>query len=240
MGDIVIEDVEIPVDNGKINLIGSIYYTKETPVKAPWVITLAGLGYSRNGKFVRSFSEKFANANYYVLSYDYRGHGDTAKQTGKNWYKFITEMYSDIHDAITWVLETQKERLLDEKIALFGRSIGGAIILTHGFIDKRAKKLIALVTRYDYASYTALKFSDEKIKKVSPKYFLEKDPSNNDRILIAHCKDDERIPFHNLQLIKEKLDLSEKNVIAYETGGHSFRGNRENIFNEAIRFLERD
>jgi len=109
-------------------------------------------------------------------------------------------------------------------------------------VQKRIKKLIALCTRYDYASFKAgsLSFNEDDIKIMSPKYFLEKDPSNNERILIAHCKDDERIPFHNLQLIKDQLDLSEKNVIVYETGGHSFRGNRENLFNEAIRFLERD
>jgi esterase/lipase len=238
----IVEDIEIPVEYGRINLVGSICYKRDTPKASSWVIILSGFMEHRKGKFVHNFIERFVKANYYVLAYDHRAHGDTIKYTGRNWLKMIEKIYSDLPKVIDWLFETQKERILNNKVALFGRSFGGAIILTRGFKEKMIKKLIALCTRYDYASFRAgsMSFSEDNIKTMSPKYFLEKDSSNNDRILIAHCKDDERIPFHNLQLIKEKLDLSDENVIAFETGGHSFRGNRENIFNEAIRFLNRE
>ena len=238
----IVEDIEIPVEDGKINLIGSIYYSRDTPKVSSWVIILSGFMEHRKGKFVQIFVERFVNANYYVLAYDHRAHGDTIKYTGRNWLKMIDKIYSDLPKVIDWLFETQKEKILDDKVALFGRSFGGAVILTRGFKEKRITKLVALCTRYDYASFKAgsIKFNEDDIKTMSPKYFLQKDPSNNDRILIAHCKDDERIPFHNLQLIKEKLGLSDANAIAYETGGHSFRGNRENIFNAAIRFFEFD
>ena len=241
MEGIIIEDVSIPVDDNKIFLEGSIYYTNDTPEKAPWIINLAGFMDHRESKFVKIFTEKFSNAGYYVLSYDYRAHGEKAKQTGKNALKWIDKIFLDLPEVISWVLDVQKDRILDEKIALFGRSFGGAIILTQGFIDKRVKVLIALCTRYDYATLerSGAKPSEDLIKLMSPKYFLKKDSSNNDRILIAHCKDDDRIPFYHLNLIKEKLGLNDENTIVYETGGHSFKGNRENIFREALNFLKR-
>jgi dipeptidyl aminopeptidase/acylaminoacyl peptidase len=241
MEDIIVEDISIPVDDGKIFLKGSIYYKNNTPKKAPWIINLAGFMDHRESKFVKIFSEKFANAGYYVMSYDYRAHGETAKQTGKNALKWIDKIFLDISKVISWILNVQKDRILENKIALFGRSFGGAIILTQGFIDRRAKFLIALCTRYDYATVSrkGINFSEERIKKMSPKYFLRPDSSNSNRILIIHSKDDEIIPFENLYQIKEQLGLSNENIIIYETGGHSFKGNRDNLFNEAIKFLNK-
>jgi len=238
MEEIITENIEIPVVADDILLKGSIYFTPNTPSKAPWIINFAGLYDHRESYFVKYYTERFVKAGYYVLSYDYRGHGETAKQTGKNWMKFIKKIFMDIHDVISWVLEEQSNRVLDKKIALFGRSFGGAIILTHGYIDERAKILISLCTRYDYST-VRLKFPEEIIKKMSPKYYLKKDLSNNERILIVHSKDDDRIPFNNLFQIKEQLGLNDENVIIYNTGGHSFKGHREELFLRSIEFLKR-
>ena len=79
----------------------------------------------------------------------------------------------------------------------------------------------------------------EIIKKISPKYFLKKDPLNNKRILIAHCRDDDVVPFENFVHIKEHLGLNEKNAIAFETGTHSFRGHRDEIFKYSLEFLKK-
>ncbi|MCK4284939.1 MAG: hypothetical protein KAX18_02000, partial [Candidatus Lokiarchaeota archaeon] len=142
-------------------------------------------------------------------------------------------------------IQKQAYRLLENKIALFGRSLGGAIILSHGFIDERARLLIALSTRYDYNTIRGRYQTVEEhegediIKKISPKYFLKKDPINNERILIAHCKDDDRVPFENLIHIKENLGLNDENVIEFDTGGHTFSGHREEIFNYSLKFLEK-
>jgi dipeptidyl aminopeptidase/acylaminoacyl peptidase len=83
-----------------------------------------------------------------------------------------------------------------------------------------------------------VKFPEEIIKKISPKYFLKEKPDNNQRILIAHCKDDPRIPFSNLSQIKDALNLNSKNVLEYENGGHSFKGHREEIFEQILKFLK--
>lgn len=238
MVDIKIEYIDIPIKLGNINLKGSIYFSSNTPSKAPWIINCPGLPEHRESYFVKFYSNKFAEAGYYVLSYDYRGMGETAKQTGQRWDKMLLNIFSDISKVITWIIENQIDRLLDSKIVLFGRSIGGAIILTHGFIDERAKILIPLCTRYDYSKYK-LKFPEEIVKQISPKYFLRKDPLNNERILTAHCKDDEIIPFDNLLHIKERLGLSNENVIIYNKGGHSFKGHREEIFKKSMEFLKK-
>lgn len=239
MRNIKIEDIEIPIKSDNIKLKGSIYYSSNTPLKAPWIIVLGGYLEHRGSKFVQAFCERFADAGYFVISYDYRGHGETIKITGKlNFIKATPKIFSDIHDVISWIIEAQSNRLLDEKIALFGRSYGGAIGLTHGFIDQRVKLLFALCTRYDYAT-VQLKISEDLIKKISPKYFIKKDPKNNERICLAHCKDDFRIPFENVLIIKEHLGLKNENTLIYETGGHSFKGHRDDLFDQVRHFLKK-
>ncbi len=231
------EDHDIPIPEDNIQLKSSIYYTSTTPSKTPFIINMAGLLDHRESYFVKYYTEKFVDAGYHVLAYDYRAHGETKKQTGSRWDKMVTKIFSDIHVVIDWLLETQKYRLLEDKIALFGRSLGGAIILTEGFIDERIKKLIALCTRYDYHT-TQVKFAEEVIEKISPKYFIKNKPENNKRIFIAHCKDDPRIPYSNFVQIKEHLGLNDENAITFETGGHSFKGHRDELFEKVLEFLK--
>ena len=242
MDKVLIEKIDIPIESDNINLKGSIYSTSQTPPKAPWIITLAAFGGHRNTKFIKSYNERFVKAGYYTLSYDYRGHGETAKETGQIFsskgYQMHAKNYSDINEVISWILEEQSKRLLDDKIALFGRSLGAAIILTHGFIDIRAKILIALAGRYDYEIHR-MKFSKEIIKKISPRYFLKQDPLNNERILIAHCQDDDIVTFDNFLHIKEHLGLNDRNAIVFKNGGHSFRGHRDEVFEHSLEFLKK-
>ena len=243
MDKVLIENIDIPIESDNINLKGSIYSTSQTPPKAPWIITLAAFGGHRNTKFIKFYNERFAKAGYYVLSYDYRGHGETAKETGQMFsrkgYQMHSKIYSDINEVISWILEEQSKKLLNEKIALFGRSLGAAIILTHGFNDHRAKILISLAGRYDYGIHK-IKFPNEIIKKISPKYFLKQDPlNNNERILIAHCQDDNIVTFDNFIHIKEHLGLNSRNAIIFEDGGHSFRGHRDEVYEHSIEFLKK-
>lgn len=233
-----IENIDIPIKDEDLTLKGSIYSSSITPEKAPFIINLAGLLDHRESYFVKYFTENFVNAGFYVLSYDYRAHGETKKQTGSRWDKMVVQIFSDIHIVIDWVFTHQSYRILEQKLILFGRSLGGAIILTQGFLNKKIKVLIALCTRYDYHT-TRIKFQEEIVQKISPKYFLEDEPSNNKRILIAHCKDDNRIPFSNLSQIKKHLNLNAENVIQFEDGGHSFKGHREDIFNASLKFIKK-
>ena len=238
MNSVEIENIDIPIKDEDLFLKGTIYSDSNTPKKAPFIINLAGLLDHRESYFVKYYTEKFVDAGFYVLSYDYRAHGETKKQTGSRWDKMVVQIFSDIQIVIDWVLTHQSSRLLEEKIILFGRSIGAAIILTQGFLNKKIKALIALCARYDYHS-TIIKFQEEIIQKISPKYFLKNEPSNNKRILIAHCKDDKRIPFSNLSQIKKQLCLNAENVIQFEGGSHSFKNHREILFNVTLKFLKK-
>lgn len=238
MIDLIIENIEIPTKQDDILLKGSLYYTNKKNSKAPFIIILPGFLEHRQSGFVKFFSEKFADAGYYVLSYDYRAHGETKTKYGYSWNKIFPLIFSDIHIVLEWIIECQSKRLLEDKIVLFGRSLGGAIVLSHGFIDERAKILIALSPRYDYHT-TQIKFQEEAIKKISPHNFLKKDPRNSDRIFITHCKDDDRIPFQNLIQIQEHLELNDKNVVKFDNGGHSFKGHRQEIFKYFLEFLKK-
>ena len=234
--EITEELVDIPVDKDSLKLKGSIYYSEKTQMKAPFIINVAGLNQHREKHLEKYFSEQFASKGFYVLGYDHRAHGETKKQTGSLWLKHMNEIFNDLNRVITWILESQVSRLLDGKIILFGRSLGGAMILTHGYVDKRVSKLIALCTRYDYHT-TTVKFPEDVISKISLKNVSTKMENNNSRILLAHCKDDEFIPFENLYQIRDHLGLDDKNIIVYETGGHSFKGHREEIIQKTIDFI---
>ena len=235
----IIENFEIPILKDNISLKASIYHSSNTPEQAPFVINISGMGNNRNSPFVLYFSKKFALAGYYVLSYDHRGH-QNINNIDKNLIESnISKIFMDLHHVISWITIDQKKRLLNDDIILFGRSLGGAIILTRGFIDKRARILIALCTRYDYQRYSRIKFSEEIIKEISPKYFLKSNPTNNRRILISHCIDDDIIPYENVILLKNHLNISDKNVITYKTGKHSFDNHKEDLFRNCLKFIKK-
>ncbi|MBN1803016.1 MAG: hypothetical protein JW891_16015 [Candidatus Lokiarchaeota archaeon] len=109
--------------------------------------------------------------------------------------------------------------------------------LTKEILDERAKVLISLCARYDYHTYTGLKLSEEVIHEISPRYYIKEYPNNKNRILIAHCRDDKIIPFSNLVQIQQKLQLSDDNVIIYDSGGHSFKGDKSDLFTRILKFL---
>ncbi len=238
MDDIIVKNIDILVESGTINLKGSYYFNEKTPDRAPWTIVCTGLWAHRGSYFPRFFIEKFVNMGHYVACYDHRAHGETARQTGKNWIKLLPKIFEDIHEVINWILKNQSERLLDSEILLFGRSFSGALIMSQGYIDERAKKIIALCTRYDYRTIKA-KFPEKSIDFMSCKNYIKNDPFNNERIFLAHCRDDREIEFFNLLLIKEHLGLSDENVVVFETGGHSFKGHRNDLFNNIKRFLKK-
>ncbi len=234
------QNIDIPIKDENLVLKGTIYIPSGSTLLNHWIIILPGLLEHRNSKFVKFFSEKFANSGINILSYDYRAHGETALQTGKNWLKMLPQIFSDSHEVIDWIYKWHKNQKLknNPKIHLFGRSFGGAIILTHGFIEERVSKLIALCTRYDYHSVGTIRFPEQTIKKISPHFFLKKDPQNKERILLAHCKDDNQIPFENILFIKDYLDLPEENTLIFEKGGHSFKGHRDFIVEKTLEFLK--
>ena len=110
-----IEDIDIPIINDTLSLKGSIYYGLKTPKKAPFIINISGMGNNRNSSFVYYFSEKFAEAGYYVLSYDHRGHGKTEKLTKRVINDNIVKIFYDIHHVITWIINQQKELVFEYK-----------------------------------------------------------------------------------------------------------------------------
>jgi alpha-beta hydrolase superfamily lysophospholipase len=238
MTDLIIRDINIPIKTDDIILKGSLYHSANLTSKAPYIVILPGFLEHRKKGFVKFFSAKLAGAGYYVVVYDYRAHGETKSKYGHDWNKIFPLIFSDIHTILDWILESQPNFLLEDNIILFGRSLGGAIVLSHGFIDNRAKYLVALSPRYDYHT-TQVKFQEEVIQEISPNYFLEKNSQNNNRILIAHCKDDSRIPFENVLKFKTHLGLRDENVLIYDNGGHSFKGHQEELFNQIIKFLNK-
>ena len=57
--------------------------------------------------------------------------------------------------------------------------------------------------------------------------------------MIAHCEDDPRIPYEHFLKIREHLGFENENAINYETGGHSFKGHRDELFEKVIKFFNK-
>lgn len=88
-----------------------------------------------------NFAEKFCQNGYAVLTFDYRGFGESEGTRGKLSPK---EQIIDIRNAITF-LQTIEE-INSESIGLWGTSYGGANAIIASSIDKRIKCLSVQLT----------------------------------------------------------------------------------------------
>jgi pimeloyl-ACP methyl ester carboxylesterase len=112
MKNLLFEDIDIPIKIDNIKLKGTIYYMSDTPLKAPWIIILSGFLAHRGSDFVKDFIERFAKEKYYVLSYDYRGHGENRTNIDKfELYRLTPKIFSDVYKVVSWVLESQSNRI---------------------------------------------------------------------------------------------------------------------------------
>lgn len=88
-----------------------------------------------------NFAKNFAKEGFIVLTFDYRGFGESEGDRG---VIIPNEQISDIRNAITY-LSSLKE-VDSEKIALWGTSLGGANALVTAAQDKRVKRLAVQIT----------------------------------------------------------------------------------------------
>jgi fermentation-respiration switch protein FrsA (DUF1100 family) len=86
-------------------------------------------------------AEKFADAGFVTLVFDYRFFGDSEGEPRNQ--VFPLEMVEDYKNAITWISELPE--VDPERIGIWGTSLSGGIALYTGMFDKRVKAVVAQV-----------------------------------------------------------------------------------------------
>lgn len=89
--------------------------------------------------YLTNFAERFEEAGFVVLVFDYRFFGDSE---GEPRGRLIpAEQHEDYKNAITWV--SQRPEVDSERIGVWGSSYSGAHVLHLGAFDKRIKAVVS-------------------------------------------------------------------------------------------------
>lgn len=124
-----------------LSLHGVIYLPDraQRPTEGAPAIVLC-LGYRPVfGMFAPKYARGFAEAGYVVLTFEYRGFGESE---GPRWRHIAQEQLEDIRNAITYV--STRTEVDADRIALWGdASYGGAHAVTAGAIDHRVRCVAA-------------------------------------------------------------------------------------------------
>lgn len=219
-------------DNVKIN----IWYVKAKKNK-PTILFCHG-----NGNNIASFEHLiniFSSKGYGVLLLDYRGYGKsegTPSETG---------LYIDINTALQFLRE--KEKLSNNRIILYGFSLGGAVVAEVATKDQFKSVLLQSTFTnvkeeaiYAYQSITKDKFTRTLIKTFFENMICYQKYDTKSKIsqissplLIAHDTPDEVIP------VKMSYELAKLNpkatLFISKTGSHN---DGTWFYGEALKFIE--
>lgn len=119
------------------------YYTPQglkSGEKSPAIVMAHGFSLVKEA-YLDKFAEKFAEAGFAVLVFDYRYLGASAGEPRGQ--IFAAEQQQDYRNAVTWI-SLQKE-VDPQRIGIWGTSLSGGHVLHLGAFDKRVKAVVAQV-----------------------------------------------------------------------------------------------
>lgn len=126
-------------------LRGRLYCPKKS-TKLPIIIMAHGYSATIEGMCADNYAEKFYNAGYAVLLYDHRGFGISDGNPRQQTNKWIQAR--GYRDAINYV--TTLPEVDNDKISLWGVSMGASAAIVVASIDHRVKAIITLVPACDH------------------------------------------------------------------------------------------
>jgi len=108
--------------------------------KLPAIVMAHGLSGVKE-QALPQVAEKFSDAGFVTLVFDYRFFGDSEGEPRSQ--VFPLEMVENYRNAITWISELPG--VDSERVGIWGTSLSGGIVLYTGAFDKRAKAIVAQV-----------------------------------------------------------------------------------------------
>lgn len=132
---------EIEVVSGGLTLRGSLYLPKGKDPFPGIILTHGGTNLGRKLPLYRILSHKLAQRGYAVLSFDFRGYGESEDPV-----KFDTpadlDFVEDVKQAVSYL--SSVEGVDTSRIYLAGHSFGAGVIVPAGGQDKRIKGMVAI------------------------------------------------------------------------------------------------
>ncbi|MHA1672812.1 MAG: alpha/beta hydrolase family protein [Promethearchaeota archaeon] len=176
----------------------------------------------------------------------------------------IRRIAEDVPIAFEWMYG--HEGVDQNQIYAIGASFGGNMVLSRLLNENRVKKIIGICAPYDFRKVFEESFKNggltkkilyksiirhvpdelsflESLYDESPCQYIKKEKSNRDsykeKIFLTQCRNDEVIPFDdNFALLKESMQLSDKNCLVFEKGGHEFTGYSSPLVSRILYWLK--
>lgn len=120
--DICFGGLLIPTDDRR-NLTASCFRPPEPRDNNPWLIVASAMGVKRS--FYRGLAESLASRGYGVITFDYRGIGDSAPDDLRSDASTIEDWGAhDLESVICWLRDAHRPG----KLFILGHSVGGQVI----------------------------------------------------------------------------------------------------------------
>lgn len=144
-----------------IQISGTVYLPNPEPENLiPGIVLCQGFAGTKE-MLLPSYAEKFAENGYAVLTFDYRGFGNSAGEPGRLVPKLQIE---DIKNAVSFL--SSFAGVNADKIGLWGTSYGGANAIVAASTDKRVKCLCVQLTFGDGERCVSINSTPEDIAKL--------------------------------------------------------------------------
>ncbi|MCX6111052.1 MAG: alpha/beta hydrolase [Proteobacteria bacterium] len=135
---------QVTFRSGRVHCVGSLYRPREAQaVKLPCLILGHGFGGVRS--LLAPYAEAFAARGWAVLTFDYRGFGDSEGEQRQ--VLKISDQLADWHAAIAFAKTLPMVDAL--RIGLWGSSLGGGHVITVAASDPSIKAAVAQVPHVD-------------------------------------------------------------------------------------------
>ena len=242
--DLTYEEVTIPTEDGA-QLKG--WYYPAVSTKTSYKIIIISDDGDGNMADQIEIASKFLTLGFHVLSYDYRGYGQSSDFAVKKKFFIHTQFEKDLQGALKFVREKYTKLT---KISFYGQGIGGGLSICVGANDQKIRHVIAdsPYTYFDEISRMLNSAGEDKMFPMAydkigmePKYCLE---SQNDMdklktkiLYICGGKD----PVFNAKLMKglEKLRPERTTIYTVKTATRekTFTSDKEAYYEQLKSFL---
>lgn len=235
------EEVSIETEDN-LTLKGWLYKPAETSYK---MIILSDDGDGNMADLIE-IASNFVSLGFYVLTYDYRGYGESADFTINNNFYIYAQFEKDLQGAINWVRKYQsKMKIID----LYGVGIGGGLSIAVGTSRTELHQVIA------DSPYSTLEDMKKRIKEkrnidvllplgfnkylMEPYYALESKGTNLYSVMfICGEYDDLATPDDMKNLVKVQKNRSTLYIVKGVAGRETFTKDKNAYFEEIRNFLK--
>ena len=139
---------DISFDSHDSKVVGHLYMPEDISEKSPGIIMCHGFAGVKE-MLLPAYAERFASAGYIVLTFDYRGFGESEGDSGRLDPKLQIE---DIHSAINFFMSL--DQVDSNRIGLWGTSYGGAnaVVASSEANNIKSSNLKALCVQLTFAN----------------------------------------------------------------------------------------